>query len=244
MASAIGWLPAGSFWRLLAITSGSTLFGFSIVGVLAHWFLAETIINYVKDIILDSVNLLNSGICGFHENSRKVDYEKMLNNNKCNFVIIGIHYDSNLTFFKEYDEILKDKLKRGLKIVICYLDQSNQKTQAYQYIEKTEKPHIEEHEKLISTVNASLGISGTHKNIRYKKHQSILRYSFVYSSELIWLKFYPSKGYQTRIPALSIGKGSNFFKFLKQDIERLVEIDTSVKEGDPPLKIWLGIKND
>ena len=58
--------------------------------------------------------------------------------------------------------------------------------------------------------------------VRTISHARVLRYSFVYSDDSIWIIFLTnSAGYEAAIPAFKISSGTPLFEFFKRDIRDL-----------------------
>ena len=181
-------------------------------------FLGKEIANYIKGRALEIHNLLGSGICDFQASSKKVNYEKVITQSK--FLIIGIHYKAKISIFSNYGKLLRRQLMdKAIKILICHIDRESD---SFKHISKGRNPDSEElFVKKISEI-LELDVKENADVIRFIKHDKILKYSFVYSPDLIWLIFYPSIKKQRAAPALAIERDSGFFEFIEKDIKQLV----------------------
>ena len=208
-----------SFWHEFSLELGIAFIIFSLFGFLAQFFLGKEIADYIKGRALEIHNLLGSGICDFQASSKKVNYERIIAQSK--FLIIGIHYKAEISIFSNYSRLLRRQLmNKTIKILICHIDRDSD---SFKHISKGRNPASEElFVRKISEI-LELDIKQNDSVIRFIKHDKILKYSFVYSPDLIWLIFYPNTKKQSAAPALAIERDSEFFEFIEKDIKQLID---------------------
>jgi hypothetical protein len=59
------------------------------------------------------------------------------------------------------------------------------------------------------------------KYVSIKKHDRVLRYSFIRTDESIWVKFYTNANFRTPVPALKVRAKTQLYDFFSADIDRL-----------------------
>ena len=133
-------------------------------------------------------------------------------------LIVAMHYSSD--FITRHAEALVARCERGLPTTMLV---SKPDGAAVKFLSSSEREvgHIQPNiKKIVSRLREFS--DGRKGEIAVKFHDSVLRYSFVYCENYVWIKFYRNSKGVTNVPALKVQKGSDFFEFFEQDIISLV----------------------
>lgn len=166
--------------------------------------------------ILGSTNVHRNGIVDSTANSKEIREEYFSTSEK---LIISVGY--TLRFVQTHLNIIESRSTKGKETIIVHY---NSKSPATDYLAKSRTGS--------TSIPHSLGIlKGLiyHNSKIDKKHvrlipiDTVLRYSFIYTENFIWIKFYPnSRGIRSEIPAIKFNCETVFYKFFENDILSLV----------------------
>lgn len=198
-----------------------------IVGLL-HWIFDTSIRRQLTQEIFESVvgagRTSSSGIIDVNHNSREVSYEKIIKSAKR--LIIGEHYSSR--FFEDYAPQIRERLARGGGETIALL--LKPETSAARYLRESGSGHGGVSEQLgkiheITNISASGHSTASRETTGFciKWHKRVLRYSFVMSDDLVWVRFFTNSEGYSLVPAVCVSKGTPLYEFFLTDVTRLLE---------------------
>ena len=173
----------------------------------------------VTEATISNVNVARSGIDDFVEMTRNIRYEQMLLNSEV--VVIGFHHNPRI--IDQYIKELEERVRTGKKTTVLL---SNPNGRAIRYLSKFEvesdhiKPDIRKIFAKLSTINQ---IANAKTAIKVKVHDTILRYSFVYTIEGVWIKPYRNSSGRDNTPGIFVRSWSPLYEFHKRDINELLE---------------------
>jgi hypothetical protein len=197
-----------------------------IVGLL-HWIFDTSIRRQLTQEIFESVvgagRTSSSGIIDVNHNSREVTYEKIIKSAKR--LIIGEHYSSR--FFEDYAPHIRERLARGGETIALLL---KPETSAARYLRESRSGHgavSEQIRKIHEITNISDSghnkASGATAGFHIKWHKRVLRYSFVMSDDLVWVRFFTNSEGYSLVPAVCVSRGTPLYEFFLTDVTRLLE---------------------
>lgn len=198
-----------------------------IVGLL-HWLFNTSMRRQVTQEVFEAVvgagHTSSSGIVDVSHNSRDVSYEKLIASAKR--LIIGEHYSSRL--FEDYAPQIRDRIARGQETIALLLKPD---THAARYLRESGSGHGGVEQQLqkireitdISSNRHDNKVLGEAARVQMKWHKRVLRYSFVMSDELIWVRFFTNSEGYSLVPALCVAKGTPLYEFFLTDVTRLME---------------------
>ena len=231
----LGAISRNLFWEWLGIDWS---YFFSNVGiyitvvVAIQWYYDERtkyqLILEVTQSSLSNSNVVKSGINDFRENTTRIDYRPILETSQ--EVMIGFLYDTRL--ISDHIEELRQRGHRQKKTSILLV---NPEGDVIDFLAKLVHTHdyiklqINENLKNIREINRCL-TGQARVNVRF--HDSVLRYSFVYSREGVWIKMYRNSRGIATTPGIYIRKSSLLFDFYKKDIKQLWETSRTTGRRD------------
>jgi hypothetical protein len=130
---------------------------------------------------------------------------------------IGIHYSDSL--IARFESIIRARIAQNKITQILHSDPNGL---ARTYLEKCLSVPVD----LPSKVSRLQEVVATRfdesSKVRMIQHSRVLRYSFIYSEEALWIIFLTnSDGYEPTLPAFKISSGSPLFEFFRRDIKDL-----------------------
>lgn len=131
-------------------------------------------------------------------------------------LIVGIHYSTR--FVEDQFELINERISNKRKTVICYLGES---TPASKYL-KDSKSGLSDISTAVNQLKhlVQSQFCGS-EYIDLVEHGRILRYSFIYTENSIWVKFFTNgKGYR-KVPAMRIRSNTPLFIFFQDDLRSL-----------------------
>ena len=199
-------------------------FGLYIAVIVSlQWFYdvrtKDELLKKVTDAAISNVNVAQSGIDDFVEVTRDIQYEKMFLNSE--FVIIGFHHNPRIIDL--YIKEIEKRVRSGKKTTVLL---SNPDGRAISYLSTFEaesghlKPDIN---KGITTLSELNQIDNVKSPIDIKLHDNILRYSFVYSIEGVWIKPYRNSSGRDNPPGIYVRSWSPLYDYYKRDIFDLLD---------------------
>jgi hypothetical protein len=196
-----------------------------IVGLL-HWIfetrMKRQFMREIVDTVVGAGRTSSSGIVDFTHNSRSVDYKNIIRLAKQ--VTIGEHYSSR--FFEDHAPEIRARLSRGAQMTAILL---KPKTLAFDYLKESGSGHggIDEQITKIREIATSPNASDAHKNkagrLQIWWHSRVLRYSFIMTEDLIWVRFFTNSSGYSLVPAICVVKDTQLYDFFKMDVNRLIE---------------------
>lgn len=197
-----------------------------IVGLL-HWMfdlsLRRQLTQEIFDAVVGAGRISSSGIVDVHHSSREVDYKKLILS--ANKLVVGEHYSSR--FFEDYAPQIRERLEKGNETVVILLDQNSG---AARYLTESRSGHGDVSAQLskikeLTSVRAKRG-GAKFSGAKLKCHDRVLRYSFVMTEELIWVRFFTNSHGYSLVPAICVAKGTQLYEFFLTDVTRLLEMST------------------
>jgi len=135
---------------------------------------------------------------------------------KAKILVVGIHYSSR--FIEDNIDLIKGRIKNKRKTVICHVGGT---TAAAQYLKDSESGR--------SDINSSISELKLLVQLQFHgslyvelvEHDRVLRYTFIYTESMVWVKFFTNtKGHAT-VPAVLIWSATPLFDFFKNDIRNM-----------------------
>lgn len=231
----VGAYSRDSEWLWIGIDWSSFLSNIGLyvaVVVALQWIYDEytkrQLITEVTRSTLSSTNVVKSGIDDFTNNTTRISYQSMLDSS--DKIVIGFHYDTRLV--TDYIAELKKRASAGKKTSVLLI---NPNGNAFDFlakvIDKREYMRLQVDENLSSIAEANNN-PDTIGKICVRFHDSVLRYSFVYSLEGVWIKMYRNSRGRVTTPGIYIRNSSPFYDFLRKDIEDLWENSIKAEENN------------
>lgn len=204
-----------------------------VVGIL-HWLfeigLRREMLREISAAVIGSTRLHESGLENCLMNSRLVDDAPHWRN--CASLTIGHQYSPR--FIKDFYEVLEARAKNQRHTTVTVLDPNSA---AAQYVQESINGHPSVGDSVKEIVELLKEIDGgTEKYTDLVLHDRILRYSFIKTDEFIWIKFFTNSAGRTTVPALKVRAGTPFFKFISDDINRLLDGSLENKRTSPPAR--------
>lgn len=131
-------------------------------------------------------------------------------------LVIGVQYSPK--FFKDFFDVIQTRSEAGLATLALVLVPDGA---AAKYLKESETgtakvdEGVQEIERMAEEADAGRGY------VRVKKHDRVMRYSFIRTDQSIWVKFFTNSAYRTIVPAVKIDRGSDLYAFFDEDIRQL-----------------------
>jgi hypothetical protein len=195
-----------------------------VVGVLQWFFDEESRQNLINRIgshidahLIQKENLTRCGLISCELDSKHIisaEYAaELIASEK---LIIGIHYSD--TAVARFESIIRTRESQNKTTQIIHSDANGI---SKPYLEKCLSVPINLSNK-ISQLESFVSSRFQPPTVQMTKHGRVLRYSFVASSQIIWIIFLTNTdGYEPAIPALRLSQGSPLYEFFKKDISDL-----------------------
>lgn len=136
-------------------------------------------------------------------------------------LVVGVQYSPK--FFKDFFDIVQQRCEGGRTTVALVLDPDGE---AARYLAATKTGSasvvdgVAEIERILAEADEGRGYT------RLKKHDRVMRYSFIRTEQCIWVKFFTNAPYRAIVPAVRIPRGSEHWEFFERDIRALEEVST------------------
>ncbi|MCP4680229.1 MAG: hypothetical protein GY854_33005 [Deltaproteobacteria bacterium] len=133
-------------------------------------------------------------------------------------LIIGIQYSAR--FFDDNHELIRRRSKKGLCTKVLVL---NPESQAAEWLRATQtgfanvKEGVERISEIVSDADENRG------NVSLLLHERVLRYSFIATREIVWIKFFTNERLRSSVPAFQVRCDSSLFDFFWRDISELMK---------------------
>ena len=173
----------------------------------------------VTQAAISNTNVARSGIDDYIERTRDINYQQMFSNSQN--ITIGFHHNPRI--IDQYITELEARMRLGKKTAVLL---SNPDGRAMNYLSEFEdesnhlRPDIR---KILGKLAALNQIGDGEAPIKAKLHDTILRYSFVFSIEGVWIKPYRNSSGRATTPGIFVRSGSPLYEFYKRDIAELWE---------------------
>ena len=149
-------------------------------------------------------------------NSRAVDESDDWSEAK--ILVVGVQYSSK--FFRDHFDVIQSRSSSGLPTLALVLEPDGY---AAEYLRTTQTglanvaEGIREIQQLLKEADNGRGYA------RLKKHDRVMRYSFIRTEDRIWVKFFTNTSYRTLVPAVCVDRGQEPFDFFEEDTRQLEE---------------------
>ena len=173
----------------------------------------------VTQAAISNTNVARSGIDDYIERTRDINYQRMFSNSQS--VTIGFHHNPRIV--DQYITELEERIRLGQKTAVLV---SNPDGRAISYLSEIEdeSDHLRSDiRKILRKLSALNQTNDGEAPIKVKLHDTILRYSFVYSIEGVWIKPYRNSSGRATTPGIFVRSGSSLYEFYKRDILELWE---------------------
>jgi len=130
---------------------------------------------------------------------------------------IGIHYSDGIV--ARFEPIIRTRIANNRTTQILHSDPNGL---ARSYLERCLSVPVDLPAKVSQLQQLVSSRFSQSSKIRLIQHGRVLRYSFVFSEQALWLIFLTnSDGYEPALPAFRISAGTPLFEFFKRDIQDL-----------------------
>jgi hypothetical protein len=169
----------------------------------------------IFDSVVGAGRVSASGIVDVTQTSRDVNYDSLIAAAKT--LIIGEHYSSR--FFEDYSQQIQGRLSRKQNFTAVLL---KPETLAEQYLTESHSGRSGPARNL-ALIRELMRTPPDGKPMTLKFHARVLRYSFVLTDELVWVRFFTNSEGYSLVPAICFAKGTGFYDFFQTDVDRLLE---------------------
>lgn len=174
----------------------------------------------ITSLTIQNMNVIKSGIDNVISNSKDVNYSDSIRQSSS--LTIGLNYSPRI--LEDYIDEFKERVGNKLNTQIIILNPSSSAGKYISSIEEDE--HIPPNLKKIKNIIVDIEKSGKGK-ISIIEHSTILKYSFLKADMGIWIKPYKNSQGRSKIPAIRLKRDSDLFNFFKNDIESLIEQEST-----------------
>ncbi|MGH9822157.1 MAG: hypothetical protein ACREDR_02700 [Blastocatellia bacterium] len=193
---------------------------FLVVGTL-HWMfeygLRREMLKDISDAVLGNEKIGQSGLIDIQIDSkevREIDHWK-----RSKSLVIGMHYSDR--FFEDHQDVIDQRCMNQLDTTLILIDPTS-KAADYLKVSASGTSSIESSLEKVNTLITESVKKNLHR-VKVFEHQRVLRYTFIYTEEAVWVKLFTNSKGRAHVPALKIQAGSPLFEFFKADIGRLTE---------------------
>ena len=133
-------------------------------------------------------------------------------------LIVGVQYSPK--FFKDFFDVIEARSANCLATLVLVLEPDGAATR---YLKETRTGTAQvaegvlEIERMIREADAGRGYA------RVKRHDRLMRYSFIRTEKQIWVKFFTNGAHRAIVPAVKIECGSALYAFFEEDVRKLEE---------------------
>ena len=180
--------------------------------------LKHTTIKGAVESAISHAEVVWSGIEKYKDDTKKINYRSiMLHSDE---IIIGLLHSSRLV--DDNLELLKQRANIGKKTTILLLKPNGI---AFNYLLTLidDEDHVKSSiRRIITRVNEHINqCENAKEKINVKYHNSVLRYSFVHSSDGVWVKMYRNSSGIATTPGIYVCYGTPLYKYFDDDIQKL-----------------------
>lgn len=188
-----------------------------VIGIL-QWFFDRHVRSdffaEIREEILGDTQAAQSGICGFYENSKSVNFSEYFVSSTN--LTIGVNYSGKL--IDNCIELLADRTRKGNKTTIVTIKSGSH---AQKFIEEDySHANVEDGLKKIDDMVNGLDPEG--KLIQIKRVPTVLRYSFVRFDSRIWIVFGTNGPGRRAVPGFYVSHGTPWHSHFEEDIRLLL----------------------
>jgi hypothetical protein len=190
-----------------------------VLGFLHFMFeqrLREGMLNEISSAVLGDERMHDLGLADCLLNSR--DVRDTGHWEAASRLVIGLQYSPR--FVEDFHPVIIKRAAAKKTTTILLMDENSA---AARYL-KESKTGIADVGGGVSRIRQLIEEAATGWKARYvhiKKHERVLRYSFICTEESIWVKFYPNSNARMTVPALKVRAGTALYNFFDADIRRL-----------------------
>lgn len=145
-------------------------------------------------------------------------------------LIIGLHHNEG--FVKRWTDELRKRALSGRYPTLIFVSRPRSKALEFYDERQLQLGHgnrllnessvaAERVSGLLQSINRSQDVKATSK-LDIVQHEELLRYSFIATTEEMWITFQKNCGRRASTPALNLTKGGDLFEFVLNDIQALV----------------------
>ncbi|MBK8809961.1 MAG: hypothetical protein IPN69_04435 [Acidobacteria bacterium] len=192
---------------------------FLIVGTL-HWLfeslLKKEMLKEIAITALGSARIYESGLVDCSLNSKSISENHFWI--ASNELIIGVHYSSR--FLENIHEVLRERCSSKKITQICFVKPDSP---AADYL-KDSGSGLADIKAGIDRISHLKDSCVTNpQKIEFFRHDRVLRYSFIYTEQNVWIKFFTNSKGRTEVPAFKIDRGTPLYRFFENDIKTLLK---------------------
>jgi hypothetical protein len=194
---------------------GALLFVLAVLHFMFEMRLRDEMLKEVSAAVLGNERLHGAGLEDCMMSSR--DVKEPTHWETCSNLTIGVQYSPR--FIEDSHWLIEKRAVAHRHTTILVMDEESP---AARYLQES-KTGIADVRGGVTRIR-QLVDSAAKDNKGYvtiKKHDRVLRYSFIHTDEFIWIKFYTNSNERTLTPAMKIRAGTPLFEFFSADIARL-----------------------
>jgi hypothetical protein len=187
---------------------------FLIVGTL-HWMfenlLRKEMIKDIATTALSSARIYESGLVDCVLDTKKIADENSWK--AAESLIICVHYSPR--FVESIHHVLRARCE-GNRITKIYVVKPESDAAAYLKSSKSGMADVNAGITRMRHLKDACGKDKDH--VQFFWHDRVLRYTFVYTEQHIWIKLFTNSKLRTEVPAIKVETGSSLFHFFENDI--------------------------
>lgn len=197
--------------------------GLYVAAIVAlQWFYdqrtKQDLLMQVTETAISNTNVARSGIDNFVSMTREINYDKLLVDSES--VVIGFHHNPRIV--DQYTRELEDRVRTGKSTTVLLLNPDGRSIDYLSQFE-SESGHLRpEILKSIQGLSELNQIENAKEPIKVKLHDNVLRYSFVYATQGVWIKPYRNSTGRDNTPGIYVRSSSPLYEYHKRDIYDLL----------------------
>ena len=185
-----------------------------------HWLfdvsLRRAMFKEIADTALENARIHDSGVIDCLLDSKTAS--EIAHWSVAQELIIGVHYSS--AFIDEFLDLLKKRCEAGK--ITNYLV-VHPISDAADYLRRSGSGHSDIQAE-VNKIKALIAQCGADcHNVRPLFHKRVLRYSFICTEQIIWVKFFTNSKMRSKVPAIKVQVGSPLYAFFRADIKAMME---------------------
>jgi hypothetical protein len=194
---------------------------FLLASLLVHWIyelhLKNEVYQDVVDLVIGAGSVSRSGIIDFRENTKSIDYAPLLKNSSD--VVIGLHYSPRIIEDAYEHLAVRSKAGKPTTIVASAPDGA---ALSFLKTARKEHDHVDANLAKIKSLVERLNSQSDATPVQLLYHDQVLRYSFVCTDDLFWVKLYRNSSGMASVPGFAIKAGTDLFRFFERDVRDLL----------------------
>ena len=179
----------------------------------------DQLIEQALNVAISGSRVTHSGILDFHRNTKVINYDDLISNSE-NF-IIGLHTDCRI--IEDNFEKLSERAINGKKTTVLLSEKDGIAANFLQQKIYRSIPIESEISLVVNKIKEINRVRDVKEKIVTICHDTILRYSFVYSDLGIWIKPYRNSVGTAITPGFYVTNNSQLYKFYHKDIHELLD---------------------